>query len=233
MRTKIDDKQLRELVYLSLTRVLKNHKIYYKFRCSVGYGKNALKRDMTTALYCSLGSMHRYVQTARRNGESPFIRTSTKDDVIKVLCSCIDNGKLEDGDYSDAKIQERVTQLVNILIHYCVERLIEDFSVVENIGRETFNMVCKKIFGDDFVDETEKDIPNHIKEMMKLQQLLKSGMGIKDIATNPKLGSLLEEIMGRIPHNHPWVKASNPFADDDFEEEKEEYINDDWYDDTF
>ena len=45
---------------------------------------------------------------------------------------------------------------MNALIHYCLEIYIckKHIVKIEDIGRETFEMSCKKIFGDDFKDET-------------------------------------------------------------------------------
>jgi hypothetical protein len=155
--------------------VLKNRKIYHRFRCFIGYGgmgsKTVYSHDLTTTIYSNMNSMQYYVAEAQ-NGDNPFCHTASTEDIFKVLTMVVgDDNKITRENCRDAsKVQMRIMQYLNTLLHSCVERIVGGFADVERIGQETFNMVCKEIYGDDFVDETEKNIPEEVKRLIDAQK---------------------------------------------------------------
>lgn len=201
MKTKVNDYKLQELAFKCLSRILKNWKLYPKFRCFVGNG--SLNRDMTSTIYSNLKGVRRYVEIARKGKDNnPFYYTKTKEDIFRILNDMVKN---EDGsamkENETAEIQMRLTQYINILLHHCLERVILDLNMIQNIGRETFEMACKILFGDDFVDETEKNIPDNIKKMMQAQNMFMRANNIEDpreILGNESFINSLRECVERL-----------------------------------
>ena len=94
------------------------------------------------------------------------------------------------------KVQMRITQLLNTLLHSCVEKTVGNFSEIECIGQETFNMVCKEIYGDNFVDETEKNIPEEVKRLINAQREYLERNGMVDprgLTGDPRFIEFLKE----------------------------------------
>lgn len=86
--------------------------------------------------------------------ENPFAKCNSRSEIIELLKTMKRKYPNEFGDIK--KKQMIVMDYVNALIHYCLEIYIckKHIVKIEDIGRETFEMSCKKIFGDDFKDET-------------------------------------------------------------------------------
>ena len=86
--------------------------------------------------------------------ENPFAKCNSRSEIIELLKTMKRKYPNEFGDVK--KKQMVVMDYVNALIHYCLEIYIckKHIVKIEDIGRETFEMSCKKIFGDDFKDET-------------------------------------------------------------------------------
>jgi hypothetical protein len=111
--------------------------------------------------------------------ENPFFSATTMSGVIAAFEAML--GKYDTiNEWDDGKVQSRITQLINTLIHCCVEKTITDFRQIEDIGRETFDMVCRKIFGNNFVDETEKGLPDNIKKILEAQRMFMENHDIDD-----------------------------------------------------
>jgi hypothetical protein len=182
MNIKLDDKVLMDMIFKCLCRVLKNRKIYHRFRCFIGYGgmgsKNVYSHDLTTTIYSNMNSMQHYVAEAQ-NGDNPFYHTASTEDIFKVLTMVVgDDNKITKENCRDAsKVQMRIMQCLNTLLHSCVERTVGGFAEIERIGQETFEMVCKNIYGDDFVDETEQNMPEDVKKMIDAQREYSNSMG--------------------------------------------------------
>ena len=185
MNIKLDDKVLMDMVFKCLCRVLKNRKIYHRFRCFIGYGNISnmyiYNHDLTTTIYSSMNSMQRYVADAQ-NGDNPFYHTSNKEDIFKVLRMVVgkDNMITKENNGDMGKVQMRITQLLNTLLHSCVEKTVGNFSEIERIGQETFDMVCREIYGDNFVDKTENNIPEDVKRLIDAQREYLEGNGMVD-----------------------------------------------------
>ena len=176
MNGKFSDRDLQILVFKYLCRVLKNRKIYHRFRCFIGTGESLIPYS----LYYSFRCMKPIIDVAlSQASENPFYRTTTMDDVIAAFEAML--GKYDTIDeWDDGKVQSRITQLINTLMHCCVEKTVKDFRQLEDIGRETFDMVCKKIFGNNFVDETEKELPDNIKKILEAQRTFMENHDVDD-----------------------------------------------------
>ena len=172
MNTKLDDKVLMDMVFRCLCRVLKNKKIYHRFRCFIGIcEKSIYSHDLTTSIYTTLKCMQPYVRDAQQ-GDNPFCSAANREDIFKILKQLLgeENVITKDGIKDMGKVQMRITQILNTLLHSCVERTVNNFLEIEGIGQETFEMVCKEIYGDDFVDETENNIPEEVKKLIHAQR---------------------------------------------------------------
>ena len=185
MNGKFSDRDLQILVFKYLCRVLKNKKIYHKFRCFIGHDMIILSTNSHGMykynLYSTFPCMKPIADMASSMGtsENPFFNASTVEAVISVFEAMF--GKYDTIDeWDDRKVQSRVTQLINTLMHCCVEKTVKDFRQLEDIGRETFDMVCRKIFGSNFVDETEKELPDNIKKILEAQRMFMENHDVDD-----------------------------------------------------
>lgn len=174
MNGKFSDRDLQILVFKYLCRVLKNRKIYHRFRCFIGNG------GRPCIFYSSFRCMKPITAVAlSQTSENPFFHATTIGSVIAVFEAML--GKYDSIDeWDNGKVQSRITQLINTLIHCCVEKTITDFRQLEDIGRETFDMVCRKIFGNNFVDETEKGLPDNIKKILEAQRMFMENHNVDD-----------------------------------------------------
>ena len=180
MNGKFSDRDLQILVFKYLCRVLKNRKIYHRFRCFIGHDMTAYGMYEYN-LYSAFPCMKPIADMASSMGtsENPFFNTSTMEAVISVYESMLGQYDTID-EWDDGKVQQRVTQLINTLMHCCVEKTITDFHQLEDIGKETFDMVCRKIFGNNFVDETEKELPDNIKKILEAQRMFMENHDVDD-----------------------------------------------------
>lgn len=183
MNGKFSDRDLQILVFKYLCRVLKNRKIYHRFRCFIGNGESVVsftRKPCIYGLYSSFQCMKPIIDVAlSQTSENPFFRTTTIDSVITAFEGML--GKYDTvNEWDDGKVQQRITQLINTLMHCCVEKTVKDFRQLEDIGRETFDMVCRKIFGNNFVDETEKGLPDNIKKILEAQRMFMENHDVDD-----------------------------------------------------
>lgn len=178
MNGKFSDRDLQTLVFKYLCRVLKNRKIYHRFRCFIGQAKYGMYKYN---LYSTFPCMKPIADMASNivASENPFFYASTVEAVISVFEAMLGKHDTID-EWDDGKVQQRITQLINTLMHCCVEKTITDFRQLEDIGRETFDMVCRKIFGNNFVDETEKELPDNIKKILEVQRMFMENHDVDD-----------------------------------------------------
>ena len=137
-----NEKQIEEIVFETLCRVCKENKIYSYLICSVSLDNYILS------------SIRTYRNIMLYSQENPFAKCNSRSEIIELLKTMKRKYPNEFGDVK--KKQMIVMDYVNALIHYCLEIYIckKHIVKIEDIGRETFEMSCKKIFGDDFKDET-------------------------------------------------------------------------------
>lgn len=137
-----NEKQIEEIVFETLCRVCKENKIYSYLICSVSLDNYILS------------SIRTYRNIMLYSQDNPFAKCNSRSEIIELLKTMKRKYPNEFGDVK--KKQMVVMDYVNALIHYCLEIYIckKHIVKIEDIGRETFEMSCKKIFGDDFKDET-------------------------------------------------------------------------------
>ena len=217
MNTKLDDKVLMDMVFRCLCRVLKNKKIYHRFRCFIGIcEKSIYSHDLTTSIYTTLKCMQPYVRDAQQ-GDNPFCSAANREDIFKILKQLLgeDNVITKDGIKDMGKVQMRITQILNTLLHSCVERTVNNFLEIESIGQETFEMVCKEIYGDDFVDETEKNIPEEAKKLIHAQREYLEHNGMVDprnLTSDPRFIEFLKNkgVIGENGHRSRPINMMPP-----------------------
>lgn len=140
------------VVYQYLVRVLKNKRLYNLLRLNVG------KKALNPIYIFSPNTFKKMCDTNKFNKDNPFNNISSLDSVYKIL--------KEQGHFklnvnsNDEEIQQVVTDKVNFLIHCLIERGIGNIKELEVIGRETFNLVCRKIYGGDFTEITTNKKPS-------------------------------------------------------------------------
>lgn len=137
-----NEKQIEEIVFETLCRVCKENKIYSYLICSISIDNYILS------------SIRTYRNIMLYSQDNPFAKCNSRSEIIELLKTMKRKYPNEFGDVK--KKQMVVMDYVNALIHYCLEIYIckKHIVKIEDIGRETFEMSCKKIFGDDFKDET-------------------------------------------------------------------------------
>lgn len=181
MNGKFSDRDLQILVFKYLCRVLKNRKIYHKFRCFIGNGESVVSITRRPCIcYSSFRCMQPIIGVAlSQASENPFFHATTMGSVITAFEAILGKHDAID-EWDNGQVQSRVTQLINTLMHCCVEKTVKDFRQLEDIGRETFDMVCRKIFGNNFVDETEKGLPDNIKKILEAQKMFMQNHDVDD-----------------------------------------------------
>ena len=137
-----NEKPIEDIVFQTLCRVCKENKIYSYLICSISLNNYILS------------SISTYRNIMLSNKENPFSKCNSKTEFIELLKTMKRNYPKDFGDVR--KKQMMVMDYVNALIHYCLERYIcrNNLVKIEDIGSETFETSCKKIFGDNFKDET-------------------------------------------------------------------------------
>jgi hypothetical protein len=141
--------------------------------------------------------MQPYVRAAQQ-GDNPFCNAFNKENIFSTLRILLGNDNMitKENNGDMGKVQMRITQLLNTLLHSCVEKTVGNFSEIERIGQETFDMICKQIYGDDFVDETEKNIPKEVKRLIDTQREYLEGNGMVDprgLTRDPRFIEFLKE----------------------------------------
>ena len=133
-----NEKPIEDIVFQTLCRVCKENKIYSYLICSISLNNYILS------------SISTYRNIMLSNKENPFSKCNSKTEFIELLKTMKRNYPKDFGDVR--KKQMMVMDYVNALIHYCLERYIcrNNLVKIEDIGSETFETSCKKIFGDNF-----------------------------------------------------------------------------------
>ena len=160
--------------------------------------------------------MQPYVRDAQQ-GDNPFCSAANREDIFKILKQLLgeDNVITKDGIKDMGKVQMRITQILNTLLHSCVERTVNNFLEIEGIGQETFEMVCKEIYGDDFVDETEKNIPEEAKKLIHAQREYLEHNGMVDprnLTSDPRFIEFLKNkgVIGENGHRSRPINMMPP-----------------------
>ena len=204
-----NEKPIEDIVFQTLCRVCKENKIYSYLICSISLNNYILS------------SISTYRNIMLSNKENPFSKCNSKTEFIELLKTMKRNYPKDFGDVR--KKQMMVMDYVNALIHYCLERYIcrNNLVKIEDIGSETFETSCKKIFGDNFKDETgvnpqqiKRDIASLDIERVKsiYNDLLSHGI----VENNTSLNDFIEKILST---------PRNPFEyDEEVEEDDDEEL---------
>lgn len=139
----INDKSVVDTAFKTLCFVLKQRKLYPLFRSKINHHdpNNLFMRYIVS------------LPNVQIRDENPFIKTKDRWDIYAVLFV---NGmtKITEECCSTKTIQMRIADTINIILHHCIEPYFSP-QTAESIGREAFNLTCKEIFGENFVDVTE------------------------------------------------------------------------------
>lgn len=173
-KNKRNKEDVKTLTFLNLLRVLKNKNLFCKVRASLAItsfsGQNGI-----SSIYFWL-TPFRYIVGEQK--ENPFKSCMNHRNLLEVMDNFInENPRIQKCDDEDAKLQIYITECINIILHSCLERFIgkDNMKMLEEIGQETFDMTCTKIFGEGFEDKTASMMPPQqqifdveaIKEMIK------------------------------------------------------------------
>lgn len=187
---KMAENELLNIVFNCLCRVLKDRKLYTKFRCFIGYGD----KTFTSLIYPSIGAMRQYTHMAYCSAKhNPFYMAKNRNDIFMIFSTMHNCDISKEAPEEVKSIQLRISQFINTLLHCSIEVVFQDMHLMEEIGQEIFNMSCKKIFGEDFVDETENEIPEEIKKMIDKKRMTRSsfieftGKAFEEIMKNRSL----------------------------------------------
>jgi hypothetical protein len=207
----------------NLCRVLKNHKLFFNFRCTIG---------STTRSFMGLGYRCPMViksnAFASQHDSNPFKACKTLKNVLDVIAAhnhCplhIDN---------DASIQNRIVGTINLLMHVLLERSIgQNIPLLEQIGEETFKAACDELFGTNFKDLT---VPEGVDMdvVRKINDALRRG---ERPELSPEEKQQLDKFMQYVnQHRNPdtpvQLDDEGFFEDEDWDEmEDAEDIDNDW-----
>lgn len=175
------NEEIAFLTFRILMMVLKRKKLYQLFRCSVGGFSTKAISYVKWINYVNVGlNLRHSLNKILDQSRNPFFKAENYKELVKIL---INTSSIEDLYVKDnSKIQLLVTQHTNNLLHCCVEGIVDDFVTLERIGKETFETTCKILLGDDFVDETDKEIPDEAKRFIEAQRefiMSEKGRGIR------------------------------------------------------
>ena len=155
-------KDVETLVFRIFLKHVKIHHLYPQFRCSVNISNR--HRDLFhTVAFRVLPSYSELVGRLQYSG-SAFSHARSLDELLSLMRTSMGVGKIE----NNGKCQMRLMNLINSLIHSCIEYSIrQDFQILEALGEGIFNEVCHELFGDSFVDKTQEELDPRQREMIE------------------------------------------------------------------
>ena len=180
--------EIEELVFRTFMKHVKANKLYLPFRWSVNH--NNAFRDIVHQI--SQRSCDSYYNTVRNSCKvgSAFTQAKSVEDIINIMRDCNGGHKLEVAE--DSKFQMEVMNMVNNLVHSCVEPYVgRNFEILEKIGSTVFEECCKALLGDSFKDMTEEAMAPEQRVFMK--KMAEMGM--------PPIEHLNEDFL-RMLHEH-------------------------------
>ena len=181
MEKKLKNRELKDTVFKCLIRTLKDNKLYYTFRCSIGHSRTRRfsSRNDKKCFHDVFSSLD---NTEKRYGnanffqyDNPFYYTLSINDIFNVLDTMFSDDTDKSAQYiigkDDEKIQKTVLIYVNTILHHCLEKAINNLDKTEKIGEKTFNMICQNIFGDAFVDKMPKLEDQLVKKIKPIENI--------------------------------------------------------------
>lgn len=160
--------ELEKLVFRVFVKHVKANNLYIPFRWSINFVNE--DKDFVHVLSRIL-CPNRYYRSKDRISQigAAFTATNSITDILKLM----NYGKTMTKIENTAKFQVVIMNMVNTLIHNCIEHAIEnDIHILEKIGSAVFEEVGKTLFGEDFKDLTEEGIdPRQRDFMQKMQEM--------------------------------------------------------------
>jgi len=173
METTLTDDELALVVLKKFIRVIKNRNLYSLFRCTLGYdGRKSV--DYRKFIYggkksVDYGTFNHSFSTIK----SPFGAAYNCDEIVTAMRVLIKENGMQ-----LANKQMIISNHINNLLHFCVEPYESSFEKLNEIGKEIFDITCKKIFGEDFVDETEQEPPSEMPPLKLLRRYLEDASSV-------------------------------------------------------
>lgn len=163
MRKKRKDYDVELLILRIFLKHVKKHHLYHIFRCSVGIPNR--HRDIFHTIASRV--MRNYNNSLSNLGMvSPYYANTRSLEEFLATMRSTSGGKLRIE--NDGNCQMTVMNIVNGLIHSCIEYAIgNNFAVLEKIGEGVFTEVCQNLFGDEFVDKTTEFLKPEQMEMLE------------------------------------------------------------------
>lgn len=166
MRKTSKNYEVESLVFRLFLKCVKKHGLYNQFRCSVNVNTQDTQNDLFHKInYRSNGN---YRNSLSRLGSigSPFMGCRNHKEFLAVLNNS-NGGRLMVENTSEC--QMKLMNMVNFIIHSCIEYSVYDhFEILENLGEETYNEVCKALFGKEFVDKTSELMTKEQENMLRM-----------------------------------------------------------------
>ena len=168
-----NDYDLEELVFKVFLKHIKNHKLYVAFRLSVNHNNSI--RDIFHIIYPRVYDNEEYCNSIDRIYRigSAFNNANSFQNLLGLMRACNGGRKLKVS--NDGKFQMAIMQMVNNLLHSCVEyKALKDGNMksLQELGATIFKEVCQRLFGDSFEDKTEEAIdPRQKKFLSKMAEM--------------------------------------------------------------
>lgn len=208
------DTQIELLALKTLARTCKEKSIYPYIICSMCSSNKTIVGSIISTL-----RTYKKIRDINSN-DNPFMNCKTQEEIISALFSI----RHRSNTANTSKLKQfRVMDCVNNLIHSCLERTIKNGARVEDIGREAFENTCKKIFGDDFKDETgptPSDVGNEGNFLELLERINHARGGTRGI--DEPYNGFVRELIG-----NQFSIASQDMTENDEEEYDYDYDDDD------
>lgn len=158
---------LEELVLRVFLKHVKANKLYVPFRWSVNHNVGAINDIFHIISSRAVSDNYRNSINRITSNGTAFNGSDSFPNMVVIMRECNGGKKLTVS--NDGKFQIAIMQMVNNLIHCCIEfKASEKHGIrfLEEFGSSVFNEVCQKLFGDSFVDKTEEAIDPRQKEFL-------------------------------------------------------------------
>ena len=161
-----DDVNIEKMIFRTFMKHVKDNNLYTAFRWSVNHDNR--DRDLIHVLSSNLCNTA-YRHSLNRIGHigCAFVSAKSIKDILNILHMHRRGQKVE----NSKEFQMMLMNMVNILIHSCIEHAVShNMQVLEKIGNTVFKEVGIALFGDDFKDMTEDMIDPRQREFIEAMQ---------------------------------------------------------------
>ena len=219
------ENNIEKLVLMNFIAVLKKYDKYPLFRCTVGVKTG----NVISNLYKSMSGFKSIMLSQRDN--NIFENAQNIDSFVQMLKD-IQNGGLPRNVTDQREIQKYIAGCTNFLLHLYLERFVGDFKLLEEIGKQIFDMSCEKLFGKGFEDLLVPPSREKAAKMRELNQFLMECNNNGRTLSQDRLDEIrafLDSIRRDNGNEDMWYAQPN-LGDGGDEPVEEDY--DDYYDDT-